>query len=100
MTVIILCYKVSILQLVTTEIRPSGVRYWVFNCCVLHNSLFFHSMVLIEWLALRTYVLNKIIESIEFLIDLVISQHPDMLVYTEILGINFLVTTSICVSAC
>lgn len=57
-------------------------------------------MVLIEWLALRTYVLNKIIESIEFLIDLVISQHPDMPVYTEILGINFLVTTSICVSAC
>lgn len=68
--------------------------------CFTQFTLFFHSMVLIEWLALRTYVLNKIIESIEFLIDLVISQHPDMPVYTEILGINFLVTTSRCVSAC
>lgn len=68
--------------------------------CFTQFTLFFHSMVLFEWLALRKYVLNKIIESIEFLIDLVISQHPEMLVYIEILGIKFLVTPIVCVAAC
>lgn len=57
-------------------------------------------MVLFEWVALRKYVLNKIIESIEFLIGLVTSQQPEMLVYIEILGINFLGTSSVCVAAC
>lgn len=68
--------------------------------CSTQFALFFHSMVLFEWVALRKYVLNKIIESIEFLIGLVTSQQPEMLVYIEILGINFLGTSSVCVAAC